>query len=339
MTTKTTPDQLEDVPIADYATRPDPAAWHEALRKLGTHARGDQWIVSTPADVAAVLSTPGLHVVAPLAGDGPAAELIARMARFSEGQAHQRRRAMTVSVLPPVATVTAHAADIARRYLRDRPPTAELDVMPLARTLAPEALARAMGLSEPDAACAAEITGRLCDALASARTSDADVAASQLRAALRPLGTSGEDEMAAAVSVLFQARDATAALIGAAVLAAEDDASNHPADRVETVLRHQAPTQCTRRTAVAATTIGRAVIPRGSDVWVFVAAAETGSGVPATFGSGPHGCPGADSAVAIARAVSTVLGNGGWRPAAGQRIDFEPRPNLRLPRRVVVSRG
>jgi cytochrome P450 len=339
MTPKTTPCQLQDVPIADLATRPDPAAWHEALRKLGTHARGDQWIASTPADVAAALSAPGLYVVAPLAGAGPAAELIARMARFSEGRAHQRRRAMTVSVLPPVATVAAHAEDIARRHLCDRPLTEELDVMPLARTLAPEALSCAMGLSEPDAVCAAEITGRLCDALSSARTSDADVAASQLRAALRPLGTSGEDEMAAAVSVLFQARDATAALIGAAVLAAKDHAGDHPADRVETVLRHQAPTQCTRRFAVADATIGRAVIPRGSDVWIFVAAAETGSGVPATFGSGPHGCPGAEKAVAIARAVITVLESGGWRPVAGQRIDFEPRPNLRLPRRVVVSRG
>jgi cytochrome P450 len=339
MTTKTTSYQLEDVPIADLATRPDPAAWHEALRKLGTHSRGDQWIVSTPADVAAALSAPDLHVVAPLAGADAAAELIARMARFSEGGAHQRRRAMTVSVLPPVATIAAHAEDIARGQLCDRPPAEELDVMPLARTLAPEALARAMGLSKPDAACAAETTGRLCDALASARTSDADIAAIQLRAALRPLGASGEDEVAAAVSVLFQARDATAALIGAAVLAAEDDAGNHPADRVETVLRHQAPTQCTRRTAVADATIGRAVIPHGSDVWIFVAAAETGSGVPATFGSGPHACPGADSAVAIARAVVTVLDEDGWRPVAGQRIDFERRPNLRLPRRVVVSRG
>ena len=346
MSAMTTPDQWGGVPIAELATRSDPASWHETLRSLGTHARGGQWIVSTPPDVAAALTAPALQVIRPAAGAGPAADLIARMARFCDGEAHRRRRAVTVRLLPPVAAVARRAAGHAVRYLRERPTADVLDVMPLARTLPAEAIAGAMGLTGPAAAKAADLTGRLCDALsagprraATAPTPDADTAASELCATLRPLGLSDEDEVAAAASILFQARDATAALIGAAVLAPRPPESGHPAVRVQSVLRHQAPVQCTRRTAVADTPIGGAVIPRGADVWIFVAAAEPGNGGPATFGGGPHGCPGATAATAIAREVLTILDAGGWRPVAGQRIDYETRPNLRLPHRVLVSRG
>jgi cytochrome P450 len=335
---------LTGVPVAELATRPDPASWHETLRSLGTHARGGQWIVSTPPDVAAALTTPALHVIAPSAGAGPAAELVARMARFCDGEAHRRRRAVTVRLLPPVAAVTRHAADHAVRYLRARAAADQLDIMPLARALPAEAIARAMGLNGPAAAKAADRTGRLCDALSAGprhagTVRTADAAASELGAALRPLGLSDEDEVAAAASILFQARDATAALIGAAVLAPRPPESGQTAVRVQSALRREAPVQCTRRTASTDTPIGGALIPRGSDVWIFVAAAELGNGAPATFGGGPHGCPGAAAATAIACEVLTILDAGGWRPVAGQRIDYETRPNLRLPCRVLMSRG
>jgi cytochrome P450 len=185
-----------------------------------------------------------------------------------------------------------------------------------------------MPATGPAAAKAADLTGRLCDALsagphraATAPTPDADTAARELCVTLGALGLTGEDEVAAAASILFQARDATAALIGAAVLAPQPPESGHTTVRVQSVLRRQAPVQCTRRTAVADLPIGVALIPRGSDVWIFVAAAELGNGAPATFGSGPHGCPGAPAETAIAGEVLTILDEGGWRPVAGQRID------------------
>lgn len=346
MSATTTLDQRGGVPIGAFATLPDPASWHETLRSLGTHARGGQWIVSTPPDVAAALSTPALQVIRPSAGTGPAAELVARMARFCDGEAHRRRRALTMRLLPPVPAIASQAAELAVRYLRERADADRLDIMPLARTLPAEAIAGAMGLTGPAAARAADLAGQLCDALsagprraATARTPDADTAASELCATLRQLRLTAGDDVAAAASLLFQARDATAALIGAAVLAPRPPESGHTAVRVQSVLRRQAPVQCTRRTAVADTPIGTALIPRGSDVWIFVAAAELDNGVPATFGSGPHACPGAHAATAIAGEVLTILDAGGWRPVARQRIDYEPRPNLRLPRRVLVSRG
>jgi cytochrome P450 len=358
MTTATSPVQLENIAIDALATCPDPAAWHEALRSLGTHARAGQWIVSTPLDVAAALAAPTLRVVPPPTAAGPAADLIARMARFCDGEAHRRRRALTVQLLPTVREVAGHAADGATEYLRMQESAATLDVMPLARTLPARALARALGLSAPDATLAADLTGRLCEALASPRTpmgkpnaaadaaetadapeaDHAGAAASQLCAVLRGLPLSSEDEVAAAASILFQARDATAALIGAAVLAPAPGEPSQTAVRVESALRREAPVQCTRRAAAADTTIGAAFLPSGSAVWIFVAAAELGNRTPATFGSGPHGCPGGSAATAIAREVVTALDAGGWRPVAGQRVEYEPRPNLRLPRRVLVSR-
>jgi cytochrome P450 len=158
------------------------------------------------------------------------------------------------------------------------------------------------------------------------------------------LGNDDEHAVTVAISILFQARDATAALIGTALLAGRRggqraDGEARVPQRIEDVLRHEAPTQCTRRTAVADAAIGDAVVPAGAPVWIFVATAERGTGVPATFGSGRHGCPGAAHATAIACQVVTVVEAGGWWPAAGQRIELEPRPNLRVPARVLVVRS
>jgi cytochrome P450 len=195
--------------------------------------------------------------------------------------------------------------------------------------------------------------------------SAADAAAAELSALAA--GRAGQDpeRIAAVISILFQARDATAALIGLAVLAGGADGTAPgresaapgretaapgretaapgretvaPGRRIEQVLRRDAPVQCTRRTARADAAIGDVVVPAGAPVWIFMAAAERGSGIPATFGSGPHACPGAAHAAAIARPVVTVLEADGWRPAAGQRIEFEPRPNIRVPARVLVTR-
>jgi hypothetical protein len=271
MTATTIRYQLEGVPVAQLAIRPDPASWHRALRSLGTHARGSQWVVSTPPDVAAALNSSALRVIPPATGAGAAAELVARMARFCDGEAHRRRRSLLMRLLPPVPVVARYAAEYAAQYIRDQATANAVDVMPLARTLPARALARAVGLSGPDAAVAAEATGQLCDALSRAphRTGpaaepDEDQAATALVAALRPLRLSDADHVAAAAGILFQARDATAALIGAAVLASAGGESAPTAVRVESVLRRKAPVQCTRRTTVADTTIGTAGPTYGS---------------------------------------------------------------------------
>ncbi len=338
------------VPVAKLATWLPLRRWQDALRAAGTHQQGEDWIVSGAAAVATALASATLRVAPPPSRPGPAAELLARMARFSNGAEHELRRRLLVQLMPPAAELAPAVAASAREYLARQP--AEFDLMPMARSLPAEVLAAAMGLPPDDAARAASLTGLLCDGVTprlparqgSAKEGEhaADGAAAGLLALLAAAGLAdgGSDELAAAASILFQARDATAGLIGLAVLAntALTDAGLTPAERVEQVLRQDAPVQNTRRIAAEETPLGAAVLPAGAPVWIFLATAECGDPVPATFGTGPHGCPGAAQATTIAREIVTVLDRQGWRPVAGQQIDWEPRPNVRVPRRLIVAR-
>jgi cytochrome P450 len=339
-------DQIASVPVAELAISSAPERWHGPLRELGTHCRDGACVVVGPRDVPAALAASSLTVAAPPSQDaqtGPAAQLLARMARFSDGPDHRRRRELLVSMLPPVPRVTTTAGARTNYYLRRRLTT--FDIMPMARHLPGEVLALAMGLPPDDAERAAALTGVLCDAVTPTLVprpgtgSGGDTAAEALIALMGGLWDRDEERVVAAISILFQARDAVAALIGTAVLAGARAGASFPVPRrVEDVLRGEAPVQCTRRTAVRATQIGDAMVPAGAALWVFLATAERGTGVPATFGSGPHACPGLAHAQAIARQVVTVLEAEGWRPAPGQRTEFEPRPNVRVPNRVMVTR-
>ncbi len=339
--------QLTGVPVAELATWMPPSRWHAALCSSGTHRQGEEWIVAGQAEVPAALGAATMHVAPPPGAPGPAADLLAQMARFSNGADHRRRRETVVRLLPAVAGLATAVTASTSRYLQQR--AADFDVMPMARSLPAGALAIAMGLTQREASQAASLTGRLSDGVTPTLAprpggrGDADEAAARLlcllAAAKLPGDGSTGDTAVAAASILFQAREATAGLIGLAVAAANESKAMTPRDRVEQVLRHDAPTQNTRRTAAAATVIGDEVVPAGAPVWIFVATAERGAAVPATFGSGPHGCPAAAHAALIASQVVTLLEQAGWQPVAGQQIDFEPRPNVRIPRRLMVSRA
>jgi cytochrome P450 len=346
MRTPLHPDLLAELPVSEIVTSAAPDRWHGPLQSLGTHQRDGAWVVSGHRGVAAALASPALSVAS--AGGraaGAAAELVARMARFSDGEDHRRRRGVVAGLLPPVARIITITADRVNDYLLRR--TSTFDVMPMARQLPAEVLARGLGLPAAKADRAAFLTGVLCDAITPALQprklppDAADAAAQELEALFgQHLPDANTDRVDAAVSILFQARDATAALIGTAVLAASGDRGDRqsPGLRVEHVLRRDAPVQCTRRTAIAEAAIADVTVPAGAAVWIFLATAEQGSGMPATFGSGPHACPGAAHATAIARQVVTVIDAEGWRPVSAQRIDYEPRPNLRVPARVLVTR-
>lgn len=349
MWTSLQPDDVASRPAEELATCELPARWHGALRELGTHPRVGSWVVAGARDVAAALAAPELSVAPAAGAEGPAARLVSKMARFSDGADHRCRRELLVSMLPPVARVVTAAGARLNDHLLRR--TATFDIMPVARRIAPEALARGLGLQPAAAGRAAVLTAALCDAVTptlrprEGTAGAADRSAVELAAVLADgLGSADEDRITAAISILFQARDATAALIGTTILtgcrgAPRAGAVPSVAQRVDDVLRHEAPTQCTRRTAAAGVVVGDAEIPAGTPLWIFVATAERGTGVPATFGSGPHGCPGAAHATAIARQVVTVVEADGWHAVPGQRIELEPRPNLRVPARVLVARA
>jgi cytochrome P450 len=342
MLTPVSPAELAGISVAELATSAAPGRWHETLRSLGVYQQDGAWIVSRPADVAAALASAGFSVAPPPGGGGAADSLLRRMARFSDGSAHQRRRELVTSLLPSVPELVTLTGDRINQALRRR--VATFDIMPLARSLPAAVLASAMGLSASQAEQAAELTGQLCDAVTPVLgphpvpPDKGDEAAVELCALLATCGRHADSAEAAvaAASILFQARDATAALIGLTVLTGQ--AGVTPGRQVDKVLRRVAPVQCTRRVAIANTAIDAVTVPAGAQMWIFVAAAERGTGIPATFGSGLHACPGAAQAIAIARQVVTVLQTEGWYAAAARRIELEPRPNIRLPRRVLVSR-
>jgi hypothetical protein len=148
-----------------------------------------------------------------------------------------------------------------------------------------------------------------------------DEAVERLR---RALDRGGREETAAAIAVLAQACEATAALIGnAAVLAAEEPGAGRDVDALLVrVLRWRAPLRLMRRLSPAREPVTLDLDAAGCE------AAEP----PLTFGSGLRPCPGADQAVALAAGVlDALLPRYDCNPEGVRWADL---PALRLPERL-----
>jgi len=247
------------------------------------------------------------------------------MVRFCDGADHPRRRALAVELLPDPATLGSVAAGSVQAALASAAPP--YDVMPVARSVPAEVLAITLGV--PSAAVPTVIghVATLCAAwapwLGDAPThGDADAAARALEAVVGPIVGGADERVAALVGLLVQAQDATAGLIGAALLAG--GVSDPPPEAV-------APVQGTRRVAVTDTVLGGVALPRGADVWVVLAGQ--------TFGAGRHACPGRAAALALARGLVAAVHAAGWRAVPRQPVAYEPRANLRVPARVMLERA
>lgn len=329
--------------VRDVATCADIVEQHVRLRDRGMYWEGQDLVVAGPGPAAQALAHPALSVATGGAPEAQTLPLRTRMARFSDGPEHARRRAFVLQLLPAATGLAAAAERTATAILDGQ--NGVFDVMPVARTVPVRVLAQALGVAPGDLERVVGATGELCDALAPALASwtdqpDAGPAAQMLETVLAATGPDGPERTAAAVGILIQARDATAALIGAAVLAADaDDAARSPDGAVERVLRCDAPVQSTRRVATENFWLGGVRVPRGSTVWLLLGAAENGqpSG-PATFGGGPHECPGSAQARALAAGVLAALKIGRWIAVDEQRVRYEPRPNLRVPASVLMRR-
>jgi cytochrome P450 len=348
---------------------------YASLRDQPAHECAEGWVVTRPADVAAALASAALTVTLPDPPRGAAGRLQARMARFSDGAFHRHRRALVEALLPDAASVEWGAWSITSAALAGR--RGQWDAMDLARRVPVAVLAAALGVAPEAADCVVALTGELCAALAprtgSDPETDGDAVATALLAALggtdrpgvadrpgitdqpgvtdgpgaadRPggadrLGGYDEERAIAVASILFQARDATAGLIGLALSAAASPLRATAADLVSQALHADPPVQCTRRTAAMPVTIGGVRIPVGAPVWILLVTADRGEPWPAaTFGGGPHACPGRLAAAALARGVVGAILGGGWRPVPGQAPGYEPRLNLRIPVSVLMERA
>jgi cytochrome P450 len=169
-------------------------------------------------------------------------------------------------------------------------------------------------------------------------------------------GQDVEAVIANALGFLVQAHDATTGLIGNALVAL----ARHPdvrravlADRgrlpavLGEVLRHDAPVQNTRRFVAEDTEVAGATLRAGEAILVVLAAANRDPAAnpdparfdaarPAprtfTFGAGPHACPGAALAIAVAAAgVETLLARGLRVERLAGGVRYRPAVNVRIP--------
>jgi cytochrome P450 len=286
-------------------------------------------VVTDPARVRAILADPGYTVPDPGCGASPRTMhwLRQNVARFSNGPDHGRRRELAESILGPLdpAWLRAAARDRTSAVI-DEAGRRPFDVMArVARRVPGLVLAAALGAADPEL-----LIGHLAPVAAvyqpgptDPRTADASVAR---LAELMPGGP--DEQVAARIGLLIQAYDATAGLIGNAVVAGIPGIrAGRPAPAAELValaLRTDPPARSTRRVTPSGETIALDLTVAGDDPAGHLA-----------FGYGQRICPGAGHAVALAEgAVQPLLARCRW---TGAPIGYPEPPALRAPERLELA--
>jgi cytochrome P450 len=300
------------------AAHPDPSA------QLGRDAVSpprwldDGWLaIGRPDDVAALMQSADAVVTAPT-GHARLAPWLGSMARFTEGPDHARLRELATQVIASLDPVQLRdAARLRTMSVVSGTGAVEVDLVRLARRMPVETLAAALGLGAVPAVVEAvdALVQATAPATAEVDRPDDESVDRMLRDALGP----PDEATAARLSVLFQAMDATAALIMARLL-------------------HSAipPILTTTRRTVRAVAIPSATVPPGTGVVVGLGAATTASDESFVFGRGRHRCPGEEVAQALADGVVDAVD--GWgRRVRSAPIGWQPRPNLRIPTEPYAS--
>jgi len=286
--------------------------------------------VTARRDVERVLADPAFEVPVAPPGDGGLAWLRSTVSRFVNGAAHARRRALVEAGLAGLDPAALRLAARAGTEAVLAGGGARVEVMSaVARPVPLRTLGRALGVGDADLEAAVADAAVVAPAYASGAGDErVDAAADRLRGVL----DRGDPEAtAAAIAVLVQACEATASLIGCAVVVA----SGRPELRgdvdalVGETLRRAAPVRLMRR-----------VSDRGAPVTLDLDAATRDSGPddpPLTFGSGVRPCPGVPQAVALASGVLEAL-----LPRCApdpEVVTWADLPALRLPARLELTVG
>lgn len=314
--------------------------------------RGDEEHEQRRAAALETLNNPNLSVVAApiraIRADEPARWIQSQMARFSDGPDHLERRAAVEQLLAtiPVAPLLNHNRDETEarlaeladgwaaerrldggdaayaRWLESGGMT--LDAMPyFARRRPVTSLLQFLLPDIDDVEPLVDDVRSLVGALAPGATPTVD----DNQAARRLLGHLGDDAKGlAAISIVFQTHDATAALIGQAL--AIDEPACTARDRVTWAVLHGAPVTRTLRYRPTERRLASEVAE------AIVVPLDSIGPLPLTFGSGVHGCPGRHLAVLLAEAVIGPFVDRNWHPLA-DAVVFEERANLSLPATLI----
>jgi len=263
--------------------------------------------ISGRDNVLAALTSPDLTVAPPAPpASAPAtlAWLRAGVPRFSRGPEHASRRGYAQAAIDRVdpAALRSTARRLAEQTLQgvrgqDVDPTTAVARRVPARALADELGLPSVAVADVAAVARVYLTGT-GDGADQAEIRAADEAVARLVTAV---GGAPDDPTAALVGVLVQSYEATAVLIAKAAAGAVVHSGRPSSEVVSTTLDADPPTAGTRRTAIVDARIGAATIAAGETVFVTIGEA----GFP--FGAGPHACPGAAHAVAIAEGALDAL--------------------------------
>lgn len=286
--------------------------------------------VSFRSEVERVLADPGFEVPRAPAGDRGLAWLRSTVSRFVNGDAHARRRALVEAELEGLEPAALRREARLRAEALLEAAAGRIEVMAeVARPVPLATLGRALGIAEGRLEGAVADTVAVAPAYASGASNEGvDEAADRLRDVL---DRGGPEESAAAIAVLVQACEATAALIGGAiVVAAERPELRGRVDALlEWTLLHASPVRLMRR-----------VSPRGEQVTLDLEAAARDcrpGDPPLAFGSGVRPCPASSRARALAAGVLDALLP---RCAADpHRLEWADLPALRLPERIELIVG
>ncbi|MEM7322177.1 MAG: hypothetical protein AAF531_03745 [Actinomycetota bacterium] len=246
--------------------------------------------LSSPADVLDALEHPDLVPPPPAAalGTGAVALLRSRMARFSSGSSHTCRRRSVESAIDRIdlARLAGHAVEETRAALAE----GVVDPDGLAGRVPTRALARSLAVDHRHLAATAAAVDSIAAAIGRGMPVDGETDG-RCRWLLDLLDDH-PDGGVAALSLLYQNRDATAALLRS-VLAAEPGGRSEPA------------IAGTVRVATGPVSIGSVHLDAGDPVRLRFTTPDQ------EFGAGPHRCPGAAMASCIVQAIRSVLDDQG----------------------------
>jgi len=285
-------------------------------------------VVTGRVDIESVLADPGFEVVRVPEGETGLAWLRSSVCRFANGEVHARRRALIEDELRHLDPAALRADACRRTEAILGAGDGRLDVMgEIARPVPMATLCAALGVGADHLAGAASdaaLVGR--GYLTGNQDPEVDAAVDRLAALL---DRGGSEESAAALAVLAQACEATAALIGNALVlsAARPDLRAGAGDLVDETLRTAPPLRVMRRVA-----------PGGDGVLLDLEGASGDGGRndrPSQFGSGIRPCPGQAEALALAEGVIDALVSHGV--VLDGDVTYADSPAFRLPERIVVS--
>lgn len=323
---------MSEIDPISAVRHPDPYPYYAALAQqdqLQWEEKPGLWLAASPVLVREVLAHPSLRVRPPaepvpaaLAG-GSAAQVFAALVRMNDGARHAAPKLVLQRALAalPAAQVAQRSGQVAAALLRERPLHDWVFEAPVS------CVASLLGFDAVQLHAVARWMGQFVACLSPlsspAQVATAHQASVHLLAAMRELVLAApEGTLAAAVGaearaagwehdaavlanlvgLLSQTYEATAGLLGNAMIALQRDASGtDPAALVAQVMRCDPPVHNTRRFAFEDCTVGGVQVAQGQGILVLLAAAQCG------FGHGVHACPGATLAQQVAAACLGAL--------------------------------